>query len=90
MLVEILTKEKKDQEGFSKLLLNNTLDLVSKDFNVVQYIDGEMEISGRQLRSKIVPRNKIPTKKKSPKQLEVAEDMQYEPSSSPTDTDEDV
>ena len=86
MLADIVTKVKKNQDGLTKLMLNNRLDLVMKEFNVVQYREGELEISGRQLRDKMVPKDKIPVKKKSVKPLEVSDDMYFESHSNNEDS----
>ena len=45
-------------------MLFNKSSLPIKEFNCVTYSNGEFHISGRKLQEKIVPKNKIPRRKK--------------------------
>ena len=64
MIADVLTKEKKEKLGLNDLMTENRMDIVKNEDNCVRYRDGEFEITGRKLRDHLIPRPKIPKRKK--------------------------
>ena len=63
MLADILTKERKEKLGLDGLMRDNILDVVQSENNCVAYNNGEFEITGRNLRERLLPNPKLPKRK---------------------------
>ena len=64
MIADALTKSKSDKIGLNDLLEKNRLNCVMTEKYHVAFDDGEFKIVGEMLRRKLLPKPKIPMKKK--------------------------
>ena len=64
MLADISTKEKKEKCGQDDLLKENKLNILRTEDNCVRFVEGEIEITGRKLQQNLIPKKKIPMRKK--------------------------
>ena len=64
MISYILTKDKKEKFGLDDLMRDNKLYTVRTEDKSVQYEDGEFSLWGRKLRDKLMPKTKVPTRRK--------------------------
>ena len=71
MISDILTKDKKEKFGLDDLMRENKLSLVETEDNCVQFDDGEFSLKGRKLRDKLMPKAKVPVRKKIKRKQEV-------------------